>query len=847
MNTKSLVVLAFFLFPRALTGSQIEARKDTLLVQNLGEVVISATKQSESLLQAPVSVEKLNLQAIHQSAQPGFFESLQSLKGIQFITPSLGFRVLNSRGFGHTTNVRFVQLVDGIDNQAPHIGAPIGNSLGPTDLDILSVEIVPGSASSLFGMNAINGIANFITKNPFEFPGFSFNQKTGINHVRSQDSDPAMFAESNLRFAQVWSEKWAIKINGSYQRGTDWVANNLTDLNSTANAGIGLLGLFNPGADLINQYGDESANRRTLLLNGSQYVVSRTGYAEKEIADYGLSNFRGDFGIYFRPKDQSELAYTFRAATQNNLFQRTNRFRLEDYLTQQHALIFQSPQIQLKAYYTTENSGNSYNIRSMAENLDRSFKPDGEWFSNFSNHFKSAEASRLSIPEALNYARKESDRGRLLPGSKEIKQKIEELRDINDWNFGAALRIKTSLFHTEFQQDISHWNVLAKAKIRAMYGLDYRSYKIFPDGNYFINPIEEGENLNYWKTGSFVQATRTFWDEKLKLNTVLRLDKNQYFNPKLNPRIALVYSPNSTQSLRFAYQNGYRFPSIFEGFSNINSGGRKRIGGLPVMSQGIFENSYIQASVTQFQRAVRADVNTAKLPLPEAIERNQNLLAKNSYTYLQPERVRSLEIGFRSKSPNGKLDWDLDIYLNKYQNLIAQLDVSIPKYASAESLGLSFLQNNTQELYRLWTNSKTISRNYGGSAGLHYQFEKDLYFSGNFTFDKLSGTSQGDGLEGGFNTPAWHYNLILGFPLAQARLGFQVNFRQQAAFHWESALASGWVESYSSLDFQMSSKIFKGLGRIKIGATNALNQYYYSYLGGPAIGGYYYSSLTLEL
>ncbi|RYY08857.1 MAG: Plug domain-containing protein, partial [Cytophagaceae bacterium] len=48
-------------------------------------------------------------------------------------------------------------LVDGVDNQAPHIGGPIGNVLGPSDLDILNVEIVPGTAAALYGLNAING------------------------------------------------------------------------------------------------------------------------------------------------------------------------------------------------------------------------------------------------------------------------------------------------------------------------------------------------------------------------------------------------------------------------------------------------------------------------------------------------------------------------------------------------------------------------------------------------------------------------------------------------------------------------------------------------------------------
>jgi iron complex outermembrane receptor protein len=61
----------------------------------------------------------------------------------------LGFKVINARGFGNTTHVRFVEMMDGVDNQAPHIGAPIANSLGPNDLNILKVEIMPGSASAI--------------------------------------------------------------------------------------------------------------------------------------------------------------------------------------------------------------------------------------------------------------------------------------------------------------------------------------------------------------------------------------------------------------------------------------------------------------------------------------------------------------------------------------------------------------------------------------------------------------------------------------------------------------------------------------------------------------------------
>jgi iron complex outermembrane receptor protein len=171
-----------------------QVASDTSSARVLNEVVITATRTQESLLRAPVSVETMSLAAIQQSAQPSFFDAIQNLKGIQVISPSMGFKVINARGFANTTNVRFVQMVDGVDNQAPHIGAPIANTLGPNDLDIYSVEVVPGSASALYGMNAINGIANFHTKDPFRFEGLSVSQRVGVNNVGSSETN-ATFLE----------------------------------------------------------------------------------------------------------------------------------------------------------------------------------------------------------------------------------------------------------------------------------------------------------------------------------------------------------------------------------------------------------------------------------------------------------------------------------------------------------------------------------------------------------------------------------------------------------------------------------------------------------------------------
>ena len=828
-------------------GQERSPQNDSLV--ELPGVVVTATRQNEKILQSPVSVEKLDLEAIRKSAQPSFFEAIENVKGIQMITPSLGFKVINARGFTNTTNVRFVQMVDGMDIQAPHIGAPMANALGPSDLDINSVEVIPGSSSALYGMNAINGTANFITKDPFLYQGLSVLQRTGVNHINDKNRSAAFFSETALRWAKAYKNKFAFKINAVYSAGVDWYADNRTDLNPTANSSTNLNGIENPGKDLVNIYADESSNRRTVTLNGKRYVVSRTGYAEKEVSKYNLANFKGDVTVAYRFK-KTDLSYTFRFAHTNTIYQRTNRFRLDDYITSQHALTFKTNSMQVKAYANVENTGNSYNIRSMAENIDRTFKTDDAWYKDFSSRFNTSISNGATVPAAMTDARTFADNGRPQPNTEQMDKLIAKLRAINDWNIGAALQVKASMYHAEMQHDLSKdllKELNGKYKLSVMYGMDYREYVVVPDGNYFINPVKTGANLTYYKFGGFVQTTKYFLHEKIKVNAVLRVDKNQYFAAKLNPRIAVVYTSVNQHNFRLAIQQGYRFPSLFEAFSNINSGGVKRVGGLPVMSKGIFENSYLRASVDAYQAANTNDVNRNGLTVAQAIDKNKSLLKRNSYSYLQPEQVKGLEAGYRGIFFNEKLSIDVDFYYNIYRNLMAQVEANIPKTGNADSVAWYLNDKQKQDRYRLWTNSKTVSYNYGSTFGISCEMPEKFRLAGNITLAKLDRVDQKDGLEDGFNTPTWIYNLTIGNSSIFNHFGFQINYRRQSSYLWQSSLATGTVPAYSTTDAQVQYNSEKNKLSIKLGATNLLNRYYYSFIGGPAVGGFYYCTTTISL
>ena len=89
-------------------------------------------------------------------------------------TSSLTFKTPSTRGFNGSGNLRFNQLVDGMDNQAPGLNFSVGGVIGLTELDVESMELLPGASSALYGPGGMNGTLLINSKNPFRYQGLSF-------------------------------------------------------------------------------------------------------------------------------------------------------------------------------------------------------------------------------------------------------------------------------------------------------------------------------------------------------------------------------------------------------------------------------------------------------------------------------------------------------------------------------------------------------------------------------------------------------------------------------------------------------------------------------------------------
>ena len=108
------------------------------------------------------------------------------------------------------------------DNASPALNFVMGNLVGINELDVKSVELLPGASSALYGANAFNGILFMTSKSPFDDPGISVYLKTGLT-VQDEAGDNN-FTDVGIRAAHAFNEKFAVKTSFSFLKGTDWYA-----------------------------------------------------------------------------------------------------------------------------------------------------------------------------------------------------------------------------------------------------------------------------------------------------------------------------------------------------------------------------------------------------------------------------------------------------------------------------------------------------------------------------------------------------------------------------------------------------------------------------------------------
>lgn len=871
----------------------------------LESIQVTGHRITDKLKESALTVEALDLLAIKETPSDNFYDGLGALKGVDLTAASLGFKVVNMRGFNSTSPVRSLQIIDGVDNQAPGLNFSLGNFLGSSELDVKRVELVAGASGPFFGPNAFNGVISMETKSPFFFEGLSGQVKAGERQL----------FESAIRWAQMFKNKSGepligYKLNFFYLKAYDWVADN-TDpvLNSPSDRS-------NPGGyDKVNTYGDEY--RPQMDYTGESPWVNfsslqrfhRRGYDEKDLVDYNTKNLKANAAIHIRLNpakdfDSPELILASNFGSGTTVYQGDNRFSLRNILFFQNRIELQKKdKYFIRAYATHEDAGDSYDPYFTALRLQESAKSNnlfrddyrnfwttnGKYFDimvnqmgypklvfdpmtgTFSFDYAAAEQWFIDNADSLYvwhartqaYANRKSN----IAGTSSVD--FYDPHDTNDMDRyrnefnrirstksgregGTRFFDKSALYHIHGQ-----YHFTTEWFNKFVVGGNYRMYRPNSEGTIFSDTLivernDTGDTLRSYydritnqEWGAYLGVEKQFFN-KLTTAFTLRTDKNINYNWLFTPALSMVYNPSRDNYLRISFSSAVRNPTLSDQYLNLNVG--------PAILSGNLVGFDSLITIESFRKAAE----------------NPTSIQVNQFEYfnappIRPEKVKTMEVGYRTTLFR-KLYVDMGYYYNIYDDFIGyNLGLTVP--VSGGQVNLSQLQ-----VYRVSANSTNQVHTHGFNIGLNFYLHDNYMLSGNYNWNKLLVTDENDPIIPAFNTPEHKFNV--GFNARDLKLtkrflmGYSMNYKWIQGFLFEgSPQFTGFVPTYDMVDVQWNVRHPRWGTTLKIGASNLFgftplndpnpddksalarmfdNRNFQTY-GGPRIGRLGYISFLYEL
>jgi iron complex outermembrane recepter protein len=831
----------------------------------MAEAIVVGQRIDDKQKSAPLTVESLDAIAIKQTAAVSFYTGLGNLKGVDLTTASLGFTIINTRGFNSTSPVRSLQIIDGVDNQAPGLNFSLGNFLGSSDLDVIKVDLIQGASSAFYGPNAFNGVISMETKNPFVHRGLAASVKYGSRNM----------AEAAIRFGEAFKNKKgelasALKVNLFYLRADDWVANNYGPIEgSRANES-------NPGRfDAVNIYGDEFYSLNDLsdpanlgLSSAGLGFFARTGYREEDLVDYDTKNLKASAAFHIRTNpskefESPELIIASNFGTGTTVYQGDNRFSLRGIKFFQNRIEFRKKdKFFIRAYATNEDAGRSFDPYFTALRLQRYAKNDEYWSLNYINFWSNEiflkkmkpggyPQNLIFTPEppfvvfdtassyqwlrdhqadlfewhklAETYAngidpqQPNTTFPFLVPGTPEFKEQFDRITSLKSSEGGTRFYDKSALYHLH-----GEYKFQPKWTDEIRVGANGRLYTPNSDGTIFKDTTDE--KIRNFEFGIYGGIEKKFYDDRLIANVSARVDKNQNFNWVPTPAASLVWKPAVNNYLRLSFSSAVRNPTLTDQYLNLNVGRATLLGNLDGFNDLI--------TVESFRRYLDTRDTVVRFDAPP----------------IMPEKVKTFEIGYRTTLFE-KLYVDAGYYYSFYKDFIGY---NLGIYSDFDpQTGFPI---NTR-VYRVSTNSLNEVTTQGLSVGMNYYFARYYQVAGNYSWNKLNKTFPDDPIIPAFNTPEHKYNISISgrdvpLNLGFARLkktGFNITYKWIQGFTFEgSPQFTGAVPTYDMVDAQVNATFDRINTTVKIGASNILNNQVSQTYGGPRIGTMAYVSVIYD-
>ena len=264
--------------------------------QNLEEVVISAGRKEQKVLEAPASISVISARTIENS--PNVTDPVRLLSntpGVQIQQQTANTLNVEMRAGSGVFGTSTFLIKDNRYMVTPSAGLFLSYQQGLSNLDLATVEVVRGPAGVLYGPGVTSGVVHFRTKSPIDYEGNSMSVWAGEMATLGTE----------LRIARANDDKtFGWKINAKVSTGDDFVYDNEAAI--TAKTAMPFAAQVRQPA-ISNKMVDPvgSLSSRVLLNTGD---LDKDGDGNMLINDY--SNLSFDAHMEWRPDDNT----TYKAA-----------------------------------------------------------------------------------------------------------------------------------------------------------------------------------------------------------------------------------------------------------------------------------------------------------------------------------------------------------------------------------------------------------------------------------------------------------------------------------------------------------------------------------------------------
>lgn len=801
----------------------------------LGEIVVyAASKVEERILEAPVTIEKIDAKELRSTPAYDAYSTINNLKGVQANTGSLTFTSVNTRGFADMQNFRFVQLIDGMDANTPGLGYPIGGASGPADIDIASIELVPGASSALYGANTFNGLLTINTKSPFKYPGLSAYLKTGVTSQHAGGTHP--INEVGFRYAKVFNNKFAFKVNLGCMRATDWTADDESfyiNITRAANPAPFLNKPRNdPNFDAVSVYGDEVVAPVRLTGAATTTPVNRTGIKEKDIVDYAANMVKAGASFHYKITGKIEASYGYTYIINDAILRHTTTYPLKKFSQQFHRIELKGPNWDIKAYNSKENVGDSYTMLVTGSFIEQHRKTNTAWGADYGAAYRGEVTGVAAGNHDL--ARAYADRDLIPIGSDSFNILRKTSLASTDITKGGS-KLDDNSHLTSVEGNYTFTSIAKTVDLQV--GGVFRRYFLNSGGHLFNDgPLGFNAPIPYSEYGFYAQAGKKFANDRINLRGSLRYDKNENFQNTFTPRISVVGSLDKEKdhNIRASYQTGFRNPGGQEGYIAVDVGSVILFGGL----QDNYDHYTYQDAAGNKFKGVDLQKKLVTLASYQAFagggSTDSSRLKLANLAAIKQEQNTTWEIGYKGLFAN-RLFVDLNYYHTQYQDLVVRITT---------------FSLEAKRAFAIYTNIAGKVTSHGFGTGLDYLMPKGFKAGISYTyttFDAAAAVKNNPGFLPGFNTPKNRLNLSFsGDNVAKTKFGFNIKYRYWDTYNWQSPFGAGTIVSKGIVDLAVSYRLKKLQSMLKLGASNLFNNEYNTVYGGPKIGSIYYFGWTFD-